>query len=347
MIGKTTRLVLVACGVMCIMCIGLSAHAATVQSVMESTLDGMTNPNPTTVWPLLFDDKDRTLVEDITTGTDFFGNTGVTGVSGVVDLVGERIKGILLIQSLDSGATVDTTDVFRDTYSNGVIQSWGEGQLTTSFSGQGVELAGAFYLEAVGIATAAAGDTLFGVSAPDGWVKFKAVPNSGLQTMVNDARSSNVTIESDAAIALFEDTSPDFTTAGWTGDLPNAVDGSLWATVGFTPGDSTDSDFYYVHSAWDATTTSYLSNFFAFSLDFLTDTGPAAVTYPGPIENEFGTTVAGSGTLTEPSTGGYVKSSDADFKVLYAPVPAAVYPGMLLLMGLGALRRRMRRKAEM
>ena len=321
MVGKTTRLVIAAsvCGIMFVV---PPAYGGTVQQIMQDTLDGMTNPDPTTVWPLLFDDKDRTLVEDLDTGTDFYGNPNVTGVDGVLDLVGERIKGILQVQALDSGSKVDdeAKNVFVDTYTDGSLQNWGEGQLTTTFGSEGVELSGVFYLEATGLAL-----NKFGTN----WISFTSVANQALQTIVRDARGDTTVVEQDAVIALFEDSSPDFTTGGWATDVGNATDGTLWATVGFTPSDSTDTDFYYVHTS---------AEFLAFSLDFLTDTGPESVTYPGPIENEFGTTVAGTGSL-DPGTSGYDKSSDADFKVLYVPVPPAVFGG-LGLFGLGLLIRR-------
>ena len=332
MIGKTTRLLMVV--IVGILALGTMATAGTIP-VIDVMRDALNQIDATTVHPVVLEDDDWSVVVDAQgegeTGTLLTGGTG-TNVQGLIDCVGDKIQGVMQITGVFTGSPVDTLDVFKDDGSQNVTKDSGVGTVGGSTNAV-KELVAAFELEAVAAVTKFPGGPPPPAGTGQPWISFKA---GDLATLTGDS-----SISADAAFALYEDDKNNFTagsTGTLAGELVTVIDGTLWSTVGFTPLDSTDDDFYLVNAS---------ATGFAFSLDFLTG-APAIAGYAGPLENEFGTTVAGTGQLfTYTGTGDWVKTSDADFKVLYAPVPAAVYPGLFLLMGLGALRRRMRRKAEM
>jgi hypothetical protein len=341
MIGKTTRLVMigVACGVLAL---GTTAQAKTVAQAVQ---EGLGQISATTIWPIILEDDDGTMVRDATSGgVGLFGNT--TNQPGVIDWVGDAIYGVVIMQALQKGAPVDTTNIVadgdagvdRDTLgnlapgANGWSGNDGSQQITkagTLSDMSGVnELTGVYEFVATGVINRfqnpADGSAMT-------WITFGP---GNLNQLLIDETGVNHNLQANTTIALFEDTQAvptPMTLAGWGTDKNTASDGTLWAEIGFAGGNT--DEFYYVDPL--ATKT-------MFSLDFLS--GPPSVGYPGPLVNELGTTLFGTGSL-EAGQNGYVKMSDGDYKVLYAPVPAAVYPGLFLLMGLGALRRRMRRNA--
>ena len=321
MIGKTTRLLMI--GAVCgVLALATTAQGKSIVDAMEegfNTLDE--KQSPSTVWPLVFEDNDRSRIVDLATGVPLGdptqhpnyvqGQDWVVGISGKIDLVDERIQGVIKIQTLFTGDDEDSLDVLDESNGTQAITQFIEIEPGLSNANQ---MTAVFDLKATGVTQA----------YTKNWVTFK---EGDLNQLLLAETQTDWGLNAKTAIAIFEDnpstpTSPSL--EAWTTDVGPASDGTLWAEAGFTPGDST-TDFYYVRQD---------EQWFLMSLDFLS--GPPATSHPGPIANELGTTLVGSGNLWDHTEGGYVKGSDGDFKVLYAPVPPAVFGG-LGLFGLGLL----------
>jgi hypothetical protein len=286
-----------------------AASVSDAIAALLSAMDPLPNPPLDLIEPIVFEDDDFSFV------------TKATGNSLPTLQVGDKVSGILEVQAVRAGSP------------QGSLFAPGISKTTPSIPiGSGTlvnELTAAFELVVVGGGIDGGGNPFAILGAP-------AVFTEALAGVAGAVPGST-------AIMLFEDSTPDFSTAGATfaADKATAVDGVLWANVGFT---GVGSEFYMITDVPDVPTATgtTISEAVEFSLNFIS--GPPAPSAPwggiAPHVNNFGTELYGSGQLKKYGAGSpllskYDRNSDIDAVVLYVPLPSAAWAGLGLLSALG------------
>jgi hypothetical protein len=305
MIGKTTRLLMISG--MVLVWAG-AAQGGTVIDIVDQILQDM-DPDPDPPMNnkyngVVFEDDDWTKFVDST------GSPIATATPGV----GDRIIGIFDLPQLFQGAPTGTRNA-------ALIGKTGS---SYDIDDEGRELTGAFELEVISI---------------DG---------SGihLDDVAPGSRIFLTSMTAGTVYEMFEDTSPDFSAAGsvLATDKATAVDGTLWAEIGFT---GSGTEFYTVVPTGTGTENVRFSLNFTVAPPAWTAGSPWLPNHAVITQNTLGTEIYAAGTLDIAGTSGkvYDRISDVDAVVIYAPVPAAVWPGIIILCGLGVIRK-LRRRAK-
>jgi hypothetical protein len=283
------------------------AQAATVNDQIAALLTAIDGAPPLDdVTPVVFEDDDFTWV----VGADGSNKTSVTAV-------GDKVSGIIQFKGILAGTpkTNDATIVGKTTPQ----VSLGAGGVN--------ELTGAFELVVTG----------FGVSGSGDVVAIMGAPATYTQAL------STVSPSAGTVFALFEDPATNFSTAGATraADVGTAVDGTLWAEVGFT---GVGTEYYHITDVADVLAGEgfILSELIEASLNFVTAPPPLPAPWTTDafiVKNSLGTDLFSDGQLKKISgaTAGskYVRTSDADVVLVYVPLPSASWAGLGLLSALG------------
>jgi hypothetical protein len=320
MIGETTRLVRIA-GLCALVAFATAANAATVTGLTNAMLlDMLVKGEASTVFPVIYEDNDVSqVVDDTSSTTPIQGiDTGDGNTLGIIDYVGDRIQGAAWLQQLSKGTPTDTTTILSPLNGTQLVTPGTKWDDLGGASGND-EMTAVFDMVATG-SVVAYGETMVTYGAPASWTWTSDVVPAG------------------TAVVIYDDPTPDISLAGagWTGviatDMVGAAggDAAVWGTAGFGSG----SEFYL---------TNALVTRFLFGLNWLS--GPPATVLPGPIPDSLGNTLIGTGSLSASAPGAWDTSSDGDFKVLYAPLPPALWAGLALLGGLAGIRRIRRGRA--
>ena len=333
---KLSRLLmmgLVVCAVMVVA--GLNAQAASVYDAIDNEwIDEVT--------PIIFEDNDFGLWID-------------TDGKGTLNS-GDLIIGIIRIQEISNGGSaVGGTNGIRDvppTTGTAIGAGTAYNELTAVFGAQ---------ITSSSPYTDTTGDSVWSLAPISGGsVTFSASLFSGLTTdwtyTFNTAGNM---------IDLWEDSGKDFdendpSTAG-NGTFSGGLGMTAAASANPNSGSNSAGEFWFVEDnsgtplpddfQMNLTMTDPLSssggfpNLFGWSLlpNDITSGGDAFL--PGSALNfGSGNDMFASGGFIS-GTGGWTFASDGDFKVLFAPLPTAVWPAMLLLGALGLVRRARRKTA--
>ena len=304
MMGKTTRLLMICC--MVAMGLAGPSHGASVIDVVSTILKDMDpDPDPpmNQINPVIYEDDDYTIFAD---------NAGnPAGTPPAVN--GDRILGIFDVPKLHRGTPTGISTL--------PFSAIGPAYVLDTAAYGNLELTGAFELELVNTIVVDPTTTI-----------FQFGPVAPASRVLLSSNNPNTVYE------FFEDTVPPRFVANGVSlaaDKVEAQDGTAYAEIGFG---GSGTLFYEVIA--DATNSGFES--VRFSLNFTA--GPPLLTSPWTgfepiVVNSLGTEIYGFGGLSPISGTCYDRKSDVDAVVLYAPVPAAVWPGMMMLGGLAVIRK--------
>jgi len=285
------KLVLV--GAVAVLGLGASANAASVVSLMHQVVNSAAYGPADLIRPVVFEDNDFSRLVDV----DGDGRPSV----------GDKITGIIQIQSLTAGIPTNT-----------LVASAINNQIPPNLllaAGGNNDLSAAYELDIVS----------FGPGAQI---------NLGVPTTYTQALAGLGALPAGTVIAVYEDTNSNFTSnVSFATDVANATTAgggaSLFAAIGFS---GVGTEFYTIVPV----SAGAIAETVELSLNFL-----SGITGFDVTKNSLGTDLYGFGTLSVTTGSHWDRTSDVDFVVLHTiPTPAAAWAGLVLLGGLGAARLR-------
>ena len=287
-----------------VFCLGAAAEATSLNTIISNY--GSTDGVTPTIWQ----DEDRSVF--LIPGSND-GNGDLVARAGL-PVAGDIALGWYTIQFIDEGNNQVPPGTIKDT---SPVSSSDNGSLTDNATGvEGILHALVRSVNTVGSITTIILENYTSATA----TKYKGSTTAAFGGIVDVYRQDNWTMADvfdgdDASVAL-----------------PGASDGTKIGVLG--DGDGTGTTEFYKISIIAGIGTIY-----EFAMDFQPG-WPNDM--PLIIKNDLGTDVYGYGTITA-NTGEFTGSSQGQFKVIYAPLPTAMWPAAaLMLAGFGMYRRRRR-----